>query len=155
MSPPRRFSPGLIRSLEVLLAVAETGQSAPTLSRKMAGLERATGQRLFLRGNRGYALTTEGRALLEEAEGLVAIRRAGDESGPVGGGPAAVGFLHDLWDYRAAFLAMTGVALLGGVVYLMAGAAPPVGGAETVIDLRDKKRRANAIDPKVFDVIPV
>ena len=73
----------------------------------------------------------------------------------VGGGPAAVGFLHDIWDYRVAFLAMTGLAMVGGVVYLMAGSAPRVGDAETVIDLRDRKRRATASHPKVFDVVPV
>ena len=56
-------------------AVAETGQSAPTLSRKMAGLERQSGRRLFIRGNKGYALTAEGRALRAEAEGLTGLRR--------------------------------------------------------------------------------
>ncbi len=56
-------------------AVAETGQSAPTLSRKMAALERATGRPLFIRGNKGYALTAEGRELRAEAEGLTGIRR--------------------------------------------------------------------------------
>lgn len=56
-------------------AVAETGQSAPTLSRKMSALERATGRPLFIRGNKGYALTAEGRELRAEAEGLVGIRR--------------------------------------------------------------------------------
>lgn len=56
-------------------AVAETGQSAPTLSRKMVSLERQTGRRLFIRGNKGYVLTAEGRALRAEAEGLTGIRR--------------------------------------------------------------------------------
>jgi DNA-binding transcriptional LysR family regulator len=56
-------------------AVAETGQSAPTLSRKMAALEKATGRPLFIRGNKGYALTAEGRELRAEAEGLTGIRR--------------------------------------------------------------------------------
>ncbi len=56
-------------------AVAETGQSAPTLSRKMTRLERQTGRRLFLRGNQGFALTAEGRALLSEAEALSGIAR--------------------------------------------------------------------------------
>ena len=56
-------------------AVAETGQSAPTLSRKMVALERQTGRRLFIRGNKGYVLTAEGRELKAEAEGLTAIRR--------------------------------------------------------------------------------
>lgn len=56
-------------------AVAATGQSAPTLSRKMTGLERQTGRRLFLRGNKGYSLTSDGRALRQEAEALTPLRR--------------------------------------------------------------------------------
>lgn len=51
-------------------AAVATGSSAPTLSRRMAALERATGRRLFERGRHGYALTAEGRALLAEAQGL-------------------------------------------------------------------------------------
>jgi DNA-binding transcriptional LysR family regulator len=54
-------------------AARATGVSAPTLSRRMAELERRAGARLFERGPRGYALTSEGRALLEEAEGLRAV----------------------------------------------------------------------------------
>ena len=56
-------------------AVGVTGQSAPTLSRKMTGLERQTGRRLFLRGNQGFALTAEGRALRDEAAALNGISR--------------------------------------------------------------------------------
>lgn len=56
-------------------AVHTTGQSAPTLSRKMAGLERRTGRRLFLRGNQGYALTADGRSLRDEVEALSGLRR--------------------------------------------------------------------------------
>ncbi len=56
-------------------AVVTTGQSAPTLSRKMTGLERQTGRRLFLRGNQGFALTAEGRDLKAEAEALTGISR--------------------------------------------------------------------------------
>jgi DNA-binding transcriptional LysR family regulator len=54
-------------------AARATGVSAPTLSRRMAELERRVEARLFERGPRGYALTSEGRALLEEAEGLRAV----------------------------------------------------------------------------------
>ena len=56
-------------------AVAATGHSAPTLSRKMTSLERQTGRRLFLRGNKGYVLTSDGRSLRDEAAALVQIRR--------------------------------------------------------------------------------
>ena len=56
-------------------AAAATGVSAPTLSRRMTELERATGQRLFERGRHGFALTARGRSLLAEAEGLRTIAR--------------------------------------------------------------------------------
>ncbi len=56
-------------------AAANTGVSAPTLSRKMTALERQAGQRLFHRGNQGYRLTGAGRALCEEAAGLDDVRR--------------------------------------------------------------------------------
>jgi DNA-binding transcriptional LysR family regulator len=51
-------------------AAAATGQSAPTLSRRMVALERQLSTRLFERGKRGFVLTTAGRALLEEAASL-------------------------------------------------------------------------------------
>lgn len=56
-------------------AAAITGIPLPTCSRRMTGLERQTGRRLFLRGARGYALTAEGRALAGELGGLRDIRR--------------------------------------------------------------------------------
>ena len=55
-------------------AAAQTGASLPTLSRRMAELERATGRHLFARGRQRYALTTDGRALLAEAEALRQVR---------------------------------------------------------------------------------
>ena len=55
-------------------AVARTGVSAPTLSRRMTVLERQAGQRLFQRGNQGYALTSAGRELYDEAQGLSRLR---------------------------------------------------------------------------------
>jgi DNA-binding transcriptional LysR family regulator len=51
-------------------AIAATGVSAPTLSRRMTALERDTGQHLFRRGRHGYALTADGRRLVEEASQL-------------------------------------------------------------------------------------
>ncbi len=48
-------------------AARATGQAVPTLSRRMAALERELGQRLFERGPRGYSLTSAGRDLLAEA----------------------------------------------------------------------------------------
>jgi DNA-binding transcriptional LysR family regulator len=65
-------------------AAAATGASAPTLSRRMAELERVTGQRLFERGRNGYVLTLQGRALLAEAEALrpmaARLRRFGKDA---------------------------------------------------------------------------
>ncbi len=55
-------------------AARMTGAKLPTLSRRMTELERACGRRLFHRGPRGYALTSNGRALLAEAQGLREVR---------------------------------------------------------------------------------
>lgn len=51
-------------------AARATGASVPTLGRRMAALEVQIEQRLFLRGARGYTLTSAGRALIEEAAAL-------------------------------------------------------------------------------------
>ncbi|MEJ2022246.1 MAG: LysR family transcriptional regulator [Maritimibacter sp.] len=51
-------------------AAESTGVSPPTLSRRLTELEQRLGEKLFLRGKRGYALTARGRALVEEAEPL-------------------------------------------------------------------------------------
>ncbi len=67
-------------------AVAATGSSAPTLSRRMTELERVTGRRLFRRGKFGYALTPDGRSLLAEADGL---RGLSARLSTWGSGPAA------------------------------------------------------------------
>ena len=49
-------------------AARETGSSPPTLSRRMLALEAALGLDLFERQARGYALTSDGRALLERTD---------------------------------------------------------------------------------------
>jgi DNA-binding transcriptional LysR family regulator len=66
-------------------AARATGASVPTLSRRMAELERRTGRHRFQRGPRGYALTAQGRALVEEADALrpVAARLARWRDGEV------------------------------------------------------------------------
>lgn len=51
-------------------AARSTKVSQPTLSRRMQRLEADLGKRLFHRGARGYALTTDGRALLPLARGV-------------------------------------------------------------------------------------
>ena len=45
-----------------------TGQSQPTMGRRLRVLERATGQALFQRGKQGFVLTDEGAAVLAHAE---------------------------------------------------------------------------------------
>ncbi|SLN30050.1 DNA-binding transcriptional activator GcvA [Aquimixticola soesokkakensis] len=47
-------------------AVRDTGRSAATLGRRMHQLERRLGQDLFIRQDRGYALTAQGHALLAD-----------------------------------------------------------------------------------------
>lgn len=45
-----------------------TGQSQPTMGRRLKVLERAVGHALFQRGREGFVLTTEGAAVLANAE---------------------------------------------------------------------------------------
>ncbi len=81
MSPPRRFSPGLIRSLEVLLAVAETGQmrsgarllglSQPAASQHIATLEKEFGATLLDRSTRPARLTYTGLRLHHQAQKIL------------------------------------------------------------------------------------
>lgn len=54
-------------------AARTSGSSVPTLSRRMSRLESDIGQKLFVRGARGYSLTGAGRDLLDETEGLRGI----------------------------------------------------------------------------------
>lgn len=49
-------------------AAADTGVSAPTLGRRMQSLETKLGRALFERNHSGYALTPDGRALLDRIE---------------------------------------------------------------------------------------
>src|SRR6516225_4219167 len=45
-----------------------TGQSQPTMGRRLRALEHALGHALFQRGSEGFVLTDEGAALLAHAE---------------------------------------------------------------------------------------
>jgi DNA-binding transcriptional LysR family regulator len=54
-------------------AAQQTGNSVPTLGRRMTALETALGMRLFQRGPRGYTLTASGVALRDEATDLHAL----------------------------------------------------------------------------------
>jgi DNA-binding transcriptional LysR family regulator len=79
-----KISPLSLDDLMLFIAVADGGglsgaarmtrAKLPTLSRRMTELERSCGRRLFHRGPRGYALTSDGRALLAEAQGLREVR---------------------------------------------------------------------------------
>jgi len=65
-------------------AVRATGVSAPTLSRRMIALEARLGRHLFSRGARGYALSSDGRALLDKVGALRSLKAdlAGWEDAP-------------------------------------------------------------------------
>lgn len=67
-------------------AALETGQSSPTLSRRMTALERDLGQKLFHRGRRGFDLTAQGRALVQRTSEMenAAAQIADHNAGPQG-----------------------------------------------------------------------
>ena len=81
MSLHRPFNPGLIRSLEVLVAVAETGQmrtgarllglSQPAASQHIAALEREFGMQLLDRSTRPARLTHAGVRLHGRAQSIL------------------------------------------------------------------------------------
>lgn len=58
------------------VAAQRSGVSAPTIGRRMASLERATGRRLFMRHQTGYELAVDGHALFEKVRDMQ--RCAGD-----------------------------------------------------------------------------
>lgn len=60
------------RNGSIARAADAAGASVATLSRRMRALEARIGRRLFLHGNAGYALTTEGRALWERTRAMEA-----------------------------------------------------------------------------------
>jgi DNA-binding transcriptional LysR family regulator len=53
-------------------AATETGTSTATLSRRMTAFERRIGKRLFRHGNAGYAVTPDGRDLLDRVKRMEA-----------------------------------------------------------------------------------
>ncbi|WP_127115585.1 LysR family transcriptional regulator [Shimia sediminis] len=81
MPQPRQFSPGLIRSLEVLVAVAETGQmrsgarllglTQPAASQHIAALEKEFGTTLLDRSTRPARLTHAGLRLHSQAQKIL------------------------------------------------------------------------------------
>ncbi|MEM9602303.1 MAG: LysR family transcriptional regulator [Pseudomonadota bacterium] len=81
MPRSRQFSPGLLRSLEVLVAVAETGQmragasllglTQPAASQHIARLEKAYGVELLDRATRPVRLTQAGARLHAQATSVI------------------------------------------------------------------------------------
>lgn len=81
MPDPRKFSPGLIRSLEVLIAVAETGQmrsgarllglTQPSASQHISTLEQEFGVQLLDRSTRPARLTHAGLKLHQQAQKIL------------------------------------------------------------------------------------
>lgn len=57
-------------------ASQHTGVSPPTIGRRMASLEKATGRKLFIRHQTGYELAVDGHALFEKVRQMQ--RQAGD-----------------------------------------------------------------------------
>lgn len=67
-----RYFLAVARSGSTLTAARGLGQSQPTVARRIAALEHALGARLFDRRQAGYRLTSEGCALVPEAEAVEA-----------------------------------------------------------------------------------
>jgi len=78
-------------------AASQARASAATLSRRMKALEAAMGRRLFLHGAQGYALTPDGRALLERAAGMEAAAAEVCQWRAAGAGPVRVRLSAGTW----------------------------------------------------------
>ncbi len=86
-------------------AAAALGQPKSTVSRAVASLEAALGQRLVLRTTRSVGLSTAGAALLERVAGPIhALRAAADELPGADGEPAGLLRLTTTADFAEAFL---------------------------------------------------
>lgn len=85
-----RYFLAVVRERTLTAAARVLRVSQPTVSRRLAALERALGAKLFLRGASGYALTAQGRRLLDVTEALAAqverVERGGvDDASQVAG----------------------------------------------------------------------
>lgn len=86
-------------------AAAALGQPKSTVSRSVAALEAALGQRLVLRTTRSVGLSTAGAALLDRVAGPIsALRAAADELPGADGEPAGLLRLTTTADFAEAFL---------------------------------------------------
>ncbi|MFW2541091.1 LysR family transcriptional regulator [Primorskyibacter sp. 2E107] len=77
-----------------------SGVPLPTLSRRMGKLEQDSGKALFLRGKAGYALSTEGLALVREIGDLAAIQRRIARWQSADPGPRRVRITAGFWTSR-------------------------------------------------------
>lgn len=87
----------IARAGTLAAASAETGVSTATLSRRMTALEAQLGRRLFQHGAAGYALTDDGRALLDRAARMEAAALDIGEWQGEGSGPARVRLSAGTW----------------------------------------------------------
>lgn len=84
-----------------LTAAAASAKSSPaTLSRRMKALEARIGRRLFLHGAQGYALTADGRALLDRATRMEAAATAIQHWRDTQAGPICVRISAGTWTSR-------------------------------------------------------
>ncbi len=113
-------------------AVHTTGSSAPTLSRRMTELEQQLGQRLFERGQRGYTLTAQGRALLDEAAPLRSTAERLNQFANAGTKPI-VRISAGLWTSR--FIAQN----IGSVRSANAGWRPEMLASNATVDIARKE----------------
>ncbi|MCC1491925.1 LysR family transcriptional regulator [Cognatishimia sp. F0-27] len=87
-------------SRSLSMAARQAAVPLPTLSRRMARLERDTGQALFLRGQAGYSLTSQGRALAEAISGLHDLRHRVARWQTDAQGPVPVRITAGFWTSR-------------------------------------------------------
>ncbi|MDG4648849.1 LysR family transcriptional regulator [Roseibacterium sp. SDUM158017] len=88
------------RSGTLTAAAGRAGSSPATLSRRMKALEAHFARRLFLHGAQGYALTADGRALLEHAGAMERAAAAIAEWRDARGGPVRVRISAGTWTAR-------------------------------------------------------
>lgn len=119
-------------------AALATGQSPPTLSRRMRALERALGQTLFLRHARGYDLTTAGRELLERVGG---VERLVDDIRQLGGGGTLpVHISAGTWMSRFLVHNIDPILATGArIVILSSESRLDIGRREAVVGLRNRR----------------
>ena len=119
-------------------AAAATGQSPPTLSRRMRALERALGQTLFRRHARGYDLTPVGEELLQRAGG---VERLVDDIRHRGGG-ASLPVHVSAGTWMSRFLAQNVEPLLATgarIAILSSESRLDIGRREALIGLRNHR----------------